>query len=263
MTLTENPQLGAAQIMYSDVMNQLSDIDEALDSTVDAKSAGKRALRNRLMEQFTESWTPAVTATIEHLNSVEMSERVAMFSAFIQNLNKAFEEDSNKFLEAQVEANKTDAPEQPTFTEEQIAEMQAKRSELYKAAKSTRELALLFGGTEDLFPMPKKRTGTRGRRGKRAISLYAWSLNGEALSTENNNLAYVAEKYGYDTAAVLRNAIREALGLKDLKDPPPQITFVLPEGSVLSGVRDLSEEADTSTDDDEDDEDENGEDDED
>jgi len=266
--VTENPQLGAAFTMYSDIMSQLNALDEALDSTVDAKSAGKRALRNKLVVQYEGDWKPSVDSLVTSLSEFPVEQRVAVFSAFISQLNKAFDAEAQKYLEDQVESNKTDTSEAPTFTDEQIKKLSEDRSALYKAAKNTRELAILFGGTEEQFPLPKKRTGTRGKRGKRAISMYDWSINGEALKDDENSLLWVANKYGYENVAALRKAIQESLTdaegkpLKDLKDPPSPITFALPGGFILVGVRDLSEPTtDSESDSDEDDEDDGEEDD--
>jgi hypothetical protein len=139
-----------------------------------------------------------------------------------------------------------------------LAALRQQRSVVYKNLKTMRDLALMFGGAEDNFPMPKVRTGARGPRGKRAISEYSWSVNGVALTGDENSLLHVSKKYEFESVAALRKAIQAVLvddegnALKDLKDPPNPIVFSLPNGDTLTGNRPVSENGEDDEDSDED-----------
>jgi len=258
----DNIQLQSAQLMYTSVMEKLNAVDELLDSTTDAKTAGKRALRNEMVKKFESDWQPIAKQVSDFLSQLsDPEQKFGVFYALVRALNETFDKPADEYLAAKVDENKTDpnAPKPEQLTDDQIRQLSEQRSLLYKNAKQTRELALLFGGTEETFPLPKKRTGTRGKRGMRAITMYDWQINGAPLSGENNNLLYVSKTYGYEKAADLRKAIQDALELKDLKDPPAEITFQLPNKDILFGKRDITatpEASENGDDEDDDDDDE-------
>lgn len=253
-------QLASLTGMYGDFFKKIEEIDDLLDSQSDQASAGKRALRNRIVEKFEEQNTPQVERVVSQIAALEnLEEKVAIFSALVKGLNTAFEKEVDEYLQKTVDENKKTQPTE-TLSDDQIKALGEQRSLLYKNMKGVRELAFLYGGKEDAFPVPPKRVGTVGKRGKRAISLYDWTINGEAVGENDNNLLAISKKYNYDSAADLRKAIMEALSLKDLKNPPSPLVFTLPGGDVLSGTRDMTEEV-SEEDENEDDENENGEDD--
>lgn len=262
MSVIENPQVLQLKEMYDSFQGVLNGIDEALDSTVDAKSAGKRAHRNRIVDSFKDDWEPVSNEMVANLRAFDLEKRVAFFSAFQKALTEAFEKEVDEYLIKLVEENKPAEGETPTFTEDQIKELQTQRSAMYKQMKTTRELALIFKADPEAFPLPRKRTGTHGKRGTRAINTYQWAINGEDLSDEKNKILWISKEYDYENAAAFRKALMDSLGLKDLKEPPADITFALPNGDVLTGHRDISEdtangESEDDEDDEDDDEDEN------
>lgn len=226
---------------YSMLMAQISQVDELLDSTTDQKSAGKRALRNALVNEYSEVWTPVTVSLVEKVSDFDDRQQAAVFFAIIRELESAFNKTADAYLDAIFESQPK--AETVSVSEDEIKALNEQRSALYKNIKTVRELALVFGGTEADYPMPKVRTGARGPRGKRAINEYSWSINGEALTGDDNSLLAISKKYEYASSAELRKAMlatltdSEGKPLKDLKDPPNPIVFTLPNGDVLTGNR--------------------------
>ena len=115
--------------------------------------------------------------------------------------------------------------------------------------RATKEIFKTFGmpGVDEV-PDPKKRTGTRGKRGPRAISAFTWSVDGVRQSPEKDSLAGVAADNEYENAKVLRDAMRAAE--IDLKEPEDRIEFRLANGKLLVGIK-HEEEPDDDEDEDE------------
>jgi hypothetical protein len=253
---------------YDTLYAQINALDEALDSTTDQKTAGKRSIRNELVREFEEvpgendtdsGWKAFSDALIEKLSEFPDRQQAGLYFGLAKALESAFEKTADAYVDSIFEAQPK--VEQVQVSDEQIAAMNQQRSALYKNLKTMRDLALMFHGNEADYPLPKVRTGARGPRGKRAISEYSWSINGVALTGDENSLLSVSKKYEYESVAALRKAIQAALvdaegnPLKDLKDPPNPIVFNLPNGDVLSGNRPVVSESDDDSDEDETDED--------
>lgn len=243
--------------VYTKLLSQISELDATLDATKDQKTAGKRLLRKEMIEEHNEEITKISTQIVNQLNKYDDRQKFAVFFGIATALSDSFGEPSDKFLTTIVESQPV--PEKITLSEEEMKALTERRSALYKHAKTVRELAILFDGTEEDFPMPKRRSGGAGVRGKRKMSLYTWKVNGTDF-TDTPYLVKLAERFGLGTAAGLRKAIMEQLELEDLKNPPNPLTFNAPNGEILIGIRPEDSEVDDSEDDDDDeDDDDNGE----
>jgi len=266
-TMTGTPE--NLKEFYDALFAQITALDEALDSTTDQKTAGKRSIRNELVREFEEvpgeddtdsGWKVFSEALIEKLSEFPDRQQAGLYFGLTKALEAAFEKTADAYVDSIFEAQPK--VEQVQISEDQLAAMNQQRSALYKNLKTMRDLALMFKGSEADYPLPKVRTGARGPRGKRAISEYSWSINGVALTGDDNSLLAVSKKYEFESVAALRKAIQTSLvdeegnPLKDLKNPPNPIVFNLPNGDVLSGNRPVVD----TTDDDSDDEDDTDED---
>lgn len=239
--------------VYTKLLGQLNEIDATLDATKDQKTAGKRLLRKEMIEKHQEEIDNVSSQIIKRLGEYTDDQKFAVFFGIATALSDAFSESGDKYLTAIVDSQPV--PEKITLSEEEMKALTERRSALYKHAKSVRELATMFGGSEADFPMPKRRSGGSGVRGKRKMSLYTWTVNDDPF-TDTPPLVKLAEKFGLGTAAGLRKAIMEQLALADLKNPPNPLTYNAPNGDVLVGIRPEDSEADEESD-----EDDNGEDD--
>lgn len=244
--------------VYTKLLSQISELDTTLDATKDQKTAGKRLLRKEMMEEHNEEISKISEQIVNKLNTYDDRQKFAVFFGIATALSDAFGESGDKFLTTIVESQPV--PEKITLSEEEMKALTERRSALYKHAKTIRELAIMFEGSEADFPMPKRRSGGAGVRGKRKMSLYTWKVNG-ADFTDTPYLVKLAERFGLGTAAGLRKAIMDQLELTDLKNPPNPLTFTAPNGEILIGIRpeDSGEEDEDNGEDDDEDDDEDDE----
>jgi hypothetical protein len=244
------------QEFYTALFEQIVQIDEVLDSTTDQKSAGKRSIKNSIVEETKDEWEVTANSLVEKIAEMDERTQVGVYLGFVRMLEKAFDKVSETYVDNLFDTQPKQ--EQKVISDKDLAALTQQRSVVYKNLKTMRDLALMFGGAEDNFPMPKVRTGARGPRGKRAISEYSWSVNGVALTGDENSLLHVSKKYEFESVAALRKAIQAVLvddegnALKDLKDPPNPIVFSLPNGDTLTGNRPVSENGEDDEDSDED-----------
>lgn len=233
--------------IYTSLKSEIDAIDEKLDSLGDAKAAGKRAITNQLIEKQRDSWTPVVETYVNTLTEAPQDVRIGVFYGIVRGLTSKLQELINKDLEELIK----DIPDNtPEITPEQAKELSEIRSKLYAQIKSVIGIAEQFGDNEGM-EMPKKRTGSRGKRGKRALSFFTWYIGEKKF----DKLAEVVEIYPqYDKVADLTKAMREAK--LNLTNPEGDLQFTLPDGEVLVGVNGLNENTSSDDEDDEDDNDE-------
>ena len=227
--------------IYTQLKAEIDVIDEQLDSQGDAKTAGKRTITNQLIEKSKDSWTPVVDTYVSTLTEAPQDVRIGVFYGIVRGLTNKLQELINKDLDELLK----DIPESvPQITPEQAKEISEVRSKLYAQIKSVIGIAEQFGDSEGM-EMPKKRTGSRGKRGKRALSYFTWFIGEKEFA----KLADIVEIYPqYEKVADLTKAMREA-GL-NLTNPEGNLEFTLPDGEILIGENGASDsEEDTDSED--------------
>ncbi len=218
------------QVLHDELHAKIDEIDARLDSQVNQKTAGKRAIVNGLIEDAKVSWEPVGTQLVEQLKTADLDVQIGIYYGLLRMLNAEF----NKPLAEAVEEKAKDIPEAPAdvIPEEELKSLSTARSELYGKVKQLVEMNETFGGGANMR-MPKRRTGGRGPRGPRAITAFNWEIEGK----EFDKLKDVAEEYDqYEKTADLTKAMRDAK--IDLKNPEDRIEFTLPDGKLLVGTRD-------------------------
>lgn len=213
--------------IYDQLMAGIEDIDRKLDSLTDAKALGKRQAVDKMVEDTKPNWEGIVEQFINQLKEAPVEVRIGVYYGLTKGLNKAFSTSVGQELEAIV----ADLPQPtPLIQPEEAPELQKIRSDLYAKVKGTIELAVQFGQEEGM-EMPRKRTGSTGKRGKRALTYFAWTINGKQY---DDLKAVVAAYDQYDKVSELTAAMREAK--IDTKTPGAKIEFTLPDGSILIGI---------------------------
>ena len=240
------------KVLHDSLHQKIDEIDEVLDSQVNQKTAGKRTIVNKLIEDKQTVWEPVGSQLLAQLKTADSDTQAGFYYGLIRMLDKEFA----KELAAHIESKVVDIPETPatTIPDEKLKELSAARSELYAKVRTLVEMNDTFGAGEDLH-MPRKRTGARGKRGPRAITTFNWDIDG----TSYDKLKDVAEVYDqYEKTSDLTKAMREAK--IDLKNPADRIEFTLPDGKILVGTKDEDKVATDDTDDDSDDTDDDSDD---
>ncbi len=239
--------------MYSQLKSFIDEADEKLDSLSDTESAGRRKIGNDLMAATEEVWTPVVSGAVQQLGSMDQETRAGVYLGIIREFKKAFDKEVSDFLDSQVE---TAPKSEPLISADESKELQTSRSEAYKQLKQVVELAVQFGeADENEWELPKVRRGSRGKRGKRALSFYTWSIDGEEVADESNSPAGVAKLLGFDKAGMFTQYLRD----NGVNTSTPEDTFEVVYGEfTVSAVRDADapetsedDEVDEEVDDDE------------
>lgn len=219
--------------MYDQGMAAIASLDENLDSVQDAESAGKRKVTNDLVDAQKDTWGPFVENAIEQLKEMDTEALVGVYNGILRALRAEFDATSTEYVTTRVEAQpKT---EKPDVSEEQLKEWQAQRSTLYAQIKQIVELAK--GMLDEDWEMPAPRRGSRGKRGKRALSFYNWFIDGTAVTDDSNTPAGVAKLLGFDKAAEFTKVLKEAE--IDTRKPPAEFE-VEAKGHSVKAVRDAS-----------------------
>lgn len=224
------------QEIYEKIMSSINEIDEKLDSRTDGKALGKRTLVNDLIELTKTHHESVVAQFVEQLNAVSPDEMVGIYYGITRGLDKAFRESASKYVDQKVE---TMPKPEPLISEEEVKPLSAMRSELYQKAKAVIDLVKTFDDSID-WEMPKKRTGSRGKRGARATSFITWTVDGK----DYKSLKDLAEAYPqFEKVTDLRKFIAEKgytpdaekPGI-DLKTPPAEFFVDMPDGNTAKAV---------------------------
>lgn len=227
--------------------DQIGEIDTVLDSLSGAQSAGKRAVINRLVKEVQENIEAVLSKLDEQVFATIDNDDtfVGMYSGILRGLESKYQAHQDEVLESKAEEIKAETPD---LSEDQIKEMTENRKELVMRFKATKEIFRTFGMPGvDTVPDPKKRTGSRGPRGPRAITQFTWEVDGVRQSPDKDSLTGVASENGYENSKALRDALREA-GI-DLKNPEDKIEFTLSNGKSLVGIKTVDEDDDEDEDD--------------
>lgn len=219
--------------IYYTLKATIDEIDVQLDSVGDQKAAGKRKITNDLVEEFKDVWEPTLAKLIEQLNSMEPNKRAGVYNGFVRGLTKAFSDETSAFVDTLVPAE-VEGEASDSIAPEALANLQKTRSELYAQIKAIVDIAKQLDGTE--LEMPKRRYGGVGKRGKRALTQYKFTVDG----VEVKNLAEAAKNNGYEKSADLTKALREVK--IDTTTPPKEFSFELPNGKTLNAVDTRSDE---------------------
>lgn len=224
--------LSSLQEVYSTIMTDLKGVDEKLDLASDPKAAARRRILDSLIETAKSNWQGVTQQITSHVSTLGPDVALGFYYGLMNALHDNFKEKFDKSIAEKVEAEPV---EQINLSDEETKALSEKRSEIYKQVKAIRELASLFGSSGEEFALPKKRTGGRGPRGPRTITMYDWTVNGEVLTGENNTLAAIAKAHGYERTMELREAMKKAGIVISSLQTPAEVTFQLKDGKTLTG----------------------------
>jgi len=242
-------------------VEEIAQIDEQLDAASGSESAGKRALGNALAKEHENVWKPtADSLTTEFGKVTDPAQLAGVYNGIIQAMRDSFATQVDEYLAKEVEA-RTETREQ--VSPEQIAEWTETRKTLMNQYKALYGILEMFEQDISGIPEPRKRTGARGKRGKRIFQGFDWFIDDEPRTEHQNTLSSIAntitdKAFGWKTPE-LRNFLTEQ-GI-DLDNPPAEGSVMLPDpvNKKLSwkqkpiSLEGSEEEFDEDDDDDEDD----------
>lgn len=250
--------------LYVEFWNQIYDIDAVLDAGTE--SAGKGKITNSLVEAAKAEWTPALqnaTEAFEKLSAEADDETVVgTYFGLVRGLQKLLKERADAVVQRIYDAQ---PQTEDTASDAEKQRLAAERSELMKNIKPIIEMGKMFNLVTEEYPweLPKRR-GAVGKRGKRALTDYDWTVNGETYSSVKD----VAEALNVGRGEFTK-ALREAPNDINTKEPPSEFsasvfnTTVSAKRRAVDEVAEAAEpsvsESDDDDDDDSDDEDDDDE----
>lgn len=238
--------------------DEIAAIDAQLDA--DSDKAGKVAIQNSLASAHEDKWKSVADKLIsafENIDDVDVF--VANYSGVMSALRTKFKERVDTRLTELFDKKQAEGGEQVTLTDEQIAELTTQRREFVEQFKALQNILKLYGQDVSTVPAPKKRTGSRGKRGPRVLTGYTYLVDGEERKGSLSTIASTVTKELGWKVSELRNYLIEK-GI-DLNDPPPQFEVELPTDppktlTAVKGVVTASDEEDEEDDEEEDGEEE-------
>jgi hypothetical protein len=219
---------------YKRIMLQILEVDNKLDAGLD--STGKRKITNEVVGATEDKWGPVAGRLVEQMQGMDEETLAGVFYGIVRQLTTAFKEPVDKFITQRFE-------EQPKSTEDQVSEDEKKqlselRSTLVKQVKQIKDMAALFGEFTEDNPWPEPRR--RGAVGKRALTLYTWSIDGVEVDEENDSVKGVSELLGFDSYGKFTQALRDAE--IDTTKPPAEFSVTINDKEV--SARRVTEEED-------------------
>jgi hypothetical protein len=247
---TEAPDDSQVRGWYKKLMSSVYQIDDVLDAQADAASGGKRKFTNELVDSTKDVWSPVTDQLSIQLNEMVEEQRAGAFYGFVRTLSETFKEDIDKWITMQIESRPK--VEVETISEDEKKKLQEDRSNFNKQIRAIIEMAYTFGEADgDLddnpdpnWPMPKVRRGSVGKRGKRALTLFTWSIDGNEIDEDNDSTKGVATLLGFEKTAEFTQALRDA----GVNTTTPNDTFTVEiRGKQVTGTR-ITEEDDAEED---------------
>lgn len=229
--------------MHTELFTAISGIDEKLDSRLDGKSAGKRALINGFVEAQEDTINKVADPFIVNLGNLEPEAQIGVYRGILAKLKDAFDEQTTAAVEKMVE----EMPKvEPLITEDEVEPLQKTRSELYQQIKMIVNLGKQFGAGE--LKMPKTRRGSTGKRGPRKMNLMVWAINGEEVPTDTM-LKDLAVLLGFEKSKDF-TAFLKKQGVDTTNPENDVIEVTLEDSRVLTGwIPDEDENEDREEDD--------------
>ena len=233
--------------------NEAARLDELIGQS-SSPTAGKRAFINRLVNESTVN----VDSVVDYVSNMsDVVSQIAFMNKMVKTLNDKFGAQFDAYIDAQVAAQ----PKVETSFDE-VTELIRQRKDVANKWSAVKAVwPVVHGDPNDPdydisdIPEPKKMTGLRGLRGPRPLSNYQYSLNGNALTGEDNKLKTIAaqltkkdkdDKTVPWTAADLRSFFVQSAKAEgtefDVKSAPDIFSFTLPNGNVLSASKVVDEE---------------------
>lgn len=220
--------------MLQSKYDEISEIDEKLDAASGNEQAGKRALSNRIAEETKSQWEDPVSNIVSSFNQIEdLTVLIGAINGLQKLLKDNFGEKTEAYLKEQVEASKKDAPQ---VSADEVEQLLNNRKDLVNQYRALKNMLDVFGIDSSSVPEPKKMTGSRGKRGPRVLTNYAFSIDGKELSASQNSLSAVANNICKDIAGGWKvKDLREFLTAQgiDLTNPPSEFEVTLPNNKVL------------------------------
>lgn len=214
--------------MVKDALAKVEQLDEVIDSASDQKGAGRRAVINRLVNDNEGNVKDLVAQIVDGFADEPDQVKFGVYFGLKRELSSVFDEQALAFADSLVESR----PEAEKASADEVKKANEERTKLVTVIKNLKGvLEVTDPAAAEGIKVPRKRP-TGGARGKRAISFYTWTKDGEPF---DGGITDLAKALGYERPADLRDQMKAAE--INLTKPPAVINFTTPAGVVLIGTR--------------------------
>ena len=218
---------------YGRLINQTLEIDAKVDAGSDTET--RKRVTSGLVDNQSTVWTPTVDHLRMALEKVRDEENdrdkfVGIYLGIVRGLQNLFKNEVDTYIEQLVEQAPT--PDDVLSEEDKKALMEERKA-LVGQIRTIIEMAKTFNEFDDTNPWYEpKRRGAVGSRGKRALSFYTWTVDGQAMPEDENSVAGVYPKVGYSKAADLTAALKAA-GI-NTTEPPREFSVELNGHTIIA-----------------------------
>lgn len=213
--------------MFESLASRVKELDEVLDAASDQKGAGRRAVINQLVSSNQGMVDSVVSQFIEQFKSMDEAAKFGVYFGVLRGLRSEFDESGTAYAESLVESRP-----QVQVDPEEVKAANDERSDKVGQMKHLKAILEAIAPEDSADLKVPRRRSTGGPRGKRAISYYSWTIDGEDF---DGNLTEVAKKLGYNRPADLRDEMKAAE--INLTKPKDVIEFTTSGGNVLVGTK--------------------------
>jgi hypothetical protein len=238
---------------YGRLINQTLEIDAKVDAGSDTET--RKRVTSDLVENQQGIWEPSVNHLKMALEKVRDEEGdrdkfVGIYLGIVRGLSSLFKNEVEAYVDTLVEQAPT--PDDVLSEEDKKALMEERKA-LVGQIRTIIEMAKTFNEFDESNPWYEpKRRGAVGSRGKRALSFYNWTIDGQTLPEDEQSVAGVYPKVGFTKAADLTAALKAA-GI-DTTNPPREFSVTVNGKTVVAtdtrpeGEEDDDDEAEESED---------------
>lgn len=226
--------------------NEILEIDEWLESVSGSASAGKTAIKNALVkdEKFAPVIENMITSIEKYLadNGTDEAVQAAIFYGVTKGLDAKFGKVADTYVTTQAEANKSEST--VSATDDEIAEKRAVRKQKVVEFNALKGILEMFGKQDEIADIPDPKV-LRGaipgqKRKPRKINLMTFSVDGEEVPSDQNNLPGVGSIVGLKVKELRKVLTDAGVNLKDPADFSVEVN-----GKTVSAVK--GTEADSET----------------
>lgn len=204
---------------------EIDAVDEWLDAVSGSKAAGKRAIKNSLIRDLSDSDTVdnLVNQIVEHLNSNNADEgtRAAFYFAFSQKFDSVLGDEADKFVDQRHEAEAANQ-EQVSASEDEVRSKLEQRKQLvneFHALKGILEMFDMSSEIADIEDYQQRRGAMPGQKRKpRKINRGDYFLDGEPMPEDQNTLSGVASVLGSKVKTLKTHLEENGVDLKNPSD---------------------------------------------
>lgn len=216
--------------MLEEKFAEIAAIDEKLDA---GTGRGHIALGNQILADTASVWGEFADQVTSKVDELSDDERIGL----VIHLDKAFSalrREVNDTLKERAEQTDSEP-----ISDDEKARLYEDRKTLVEQFNAIKTMLEAFNNEIPEHLSVRNKSAASGNRGPNVVSQFQYAIDGEALSKDNNSLAYITKNFtNFDKTKELKDYIKETAGVVLKKGEVPNEWKVdLPSGKTLTASR--------------------------